>query len=108
MQYSVRDFVNIACNELGINIQWEREGLDERGFDRSTGKEIVAVDPRYFRPAEVEILLGDSSKAREKLGWVPRTSFNEMVTEMVVHDLQEAEKDVLCRDEGFSTFNYHE
>ncbi len=108
VQYSVRDFVNIACNELGINIQWEREGLDERGFDRSTGKEIVAVDPRYFRPAEVEILLGDSSKAKEKLGWVPRTSFNEMVKEMVVHDLQEAEKDVLCRDEGFSTFNYHE
>lgn len=108
VQYSVRDFVDVASKELGIDIRWEGKGLDEKGIEVSSNKVIVAVDPRYFRPAEVETLLGDPSKAKEKLGWQPKTTFEELVKEMVVHDLREAEKDHLCQTEGFSTFNYHE
>jgi len=108
VQYSVRDFVNIACRELGVEIRWEGEGADEKGIDVATEKVIVAVDPRYFRPTEVETLLGDPTKAKEQLGWTPKISFEEMVKEMVVADLRDAEKDQLCQREGFSTFNYHE
>jgi GDPmannose 4,6-dehydratase len=107
-QYSVRDFVNIASQELGMNIRWEGAGIEEKGFDVGSGKIIVAVDPRYFRPTEVETLLGDASKAKEKLGWEPKISFVEMVKEMVLYDFRDAEKDQLCQTEGFSTFNYHE
>jgi len=108
VQYSVRDFVHVACLELGIEIRWEGKGVDEKGIDIATDKVIVAVDPRYFRPTEVETLLGDPSKAKERLGWTPKISFEEMVKEMVVADLRDAEKDQLCQREGFSTFNYHE
>jgi len=108
VQYSVRDFVNIACRELGMEIRWEGEGVDEKAIDTSSDNVIVAVDPRFFRPTEVETLLGDPSKAKEKLGWVPKITFEEMVKEMVVTDLNDAEKDLLCRTEGYSTFNYHE
>ena len=108
IQHSVRDFVNIACKELRIGIRWEGEGVLEKGIDISSSKVIVSVDSRYFRPAEVESLLGDPSKAKEKLGWEPKISFEDMVKEMVVHDLREAEKDQLCLNEGFSTFSYHE
>jgi len=108
VQYSVRDFVNIACRELGMEIRWEGEGVDEKAIDTSSDNVIVAVDPRFFRPTEVETLLGDPSKAKEKLGWVPKITFEEMVKEMVVTDLNDAEKDLLCRNEGYSTFNYHE
>ena len=108
VQYSVRDFVNVACRELGMEIRWEGEGVDEKAIDTSSDKVIVAVDPRFFRPTEVETLLGDPSKAKEKLGWVPKITFEEMVKEMVVTDLNDAEKDLLCRTEGYSTFNYHE
>jgi GDPmannose 4,6-dehydratase len=89
MQYSVRDFVEAACQALEIDIRWEGEGVDEKGFDKD-GKCIVAVNPRHFRPAEVETLLGDASKARRVLGWSPRTSFEQLVSEMVETDLQEA------------------
>jgi GDPmannose 4,6-dehydratase len=107
VQYSVRDFVNIAANELGINIKWKGEGIDEKGFDES-GKCIVAVDPRYFRPTEVETLLGDPSKAKDKLGWKPKISFNEMVKEMVKEDLKCAERDELVKHHGYYVNDYHD
>ena len=108
VQYSVRDFVNAAVKELGMSIRWEGKGVDEKGYCEETGNCIVAVDPRYFRPTEVETLLGDPTKAKEKLGWVPETSFSELVAEMVREDLKSAEKDELCQREGFKTFNYFE
>jgi len=108
VQYSVRDFVNAAAKELGMSIRWEGKGVDEKGYCEETGNCIVAVDPRYFRPTEVETLLGDPTKAKEKLGWVPETSFSELVAEMVREDLKDAEKDELCQREGFKTFNYFE
>jgi GDPmannose 4,6-dehydratase len=107
-QHSVRDFVDAGAGELGIEIDWQGEGLDEIGVDRATGKTIISVDPRYFRPTEVETLLGDPSKAREKLGWQSRTTFNELVAEMIREDLKEAERDNLCKKEGFNTFEHHE
>jgi GDPmannose 4,6-dehydratase len=94
VQYSVRDFINAAAKELGMTIRWEGEGVDEKGYAEN-GKCIVAVDPRYFRPAEVETLLGDPSKAKEKLGWTPTTSFEELVAEMVREDLKSAQRDEL-------------
>jgi len=103
-QYSVRDFVNAAAEELGMEIRWEGKGVDEKGYwIRPDGedKQIVAVDPRYFRPTEVETLLGDPAKAKEKLGWSPRTSFRELVAEMAAADLREAERDHLCAREGY-------
>ena len=108
VQYSVRDFVNAAAKELGIVIRWEGIGVDEKGYEESSGKCIVAVDSRYFRPTEVETLLGDPSKAKEQLGWVPQITFDELVSEMVREDLKDAERDELCKSEGFKTYNYHE
>ena len=108
VQYSVRDFVNAACDEVGINIRWEGEGIDEKGIDADSGKVLVLVDQRYFRPTEVETLLGDSTKAREKLGWVPEISLDEMVAEMVREDLKIAERDELLKRKGFRTFDYNE
>lgn len=106
-QYSVRDFVDAAAQELDIAVRWEGEGMDEKGYD-SQGKCIVAVDPRYFRPTEVESLLGDASKAREKLGWTPAISFQQLVVEMVRADLQSAERDELVKRHGYSTYDRHE
>jgi len=108
VQYSVRDFVEAACKEVGIGIRWESQGVDEKGYDAETGILRVEVDPRYFRPTEVETLLGDSTKAKEKLGWVPEIGLEEMVAEMVRGDLKIAERDELCRREGFDTFDYNE
>ena len=108
VQYSVRDFVNAACAEVGIQLDWQGEGVDEKGIDRKSGNVLVEVDPRYFRPTEVETLLGDPSKAKEQLGWVPEISFDEMVAEMVREDIKIAERDELCRREGFKTFDYNE
>lgn len=107
VQYSVREFVDIAAKELSIQIRWEGSGVNEKGYD-AKGKCIVAVDPRYFRPTEVETLLGDPTKAREKLGWTPRTSFTDLVKEMVREDLRIAERDELTKKHGFDAFNYHE
>ncbi len=107
-QHSVRDFVNIAAKELKIDIDWTGTGVDEKGIDKQTGRQIVAVDPTYFRPTEVDTLLGDPAKAKEKLGWVPETTFEEMVTEMIKEDLVLAEKDHLCQTHGFETFDYNE
>jgi GDPmannose 4,6-dehydratase len=106
-QYSVRDFVNAAAAELGIAISWKGSNVEEKGHDAS-GRCIVAVDSRYFRPTEVEALLGDATKARTKLGWTPKTSFSDLVAEMVRQDLKEAERDELVKRHGFNTYNYHE
>jgi GDPmannose 4,6-dehydratase len=106
-QYSVRDFVDIAARELGIVLRWQGTGLDEKAYD-DKGNCIVAVDPRYFRPTEVETLLGDASKAREKLGWVPKISFMELVREMVCEDLKSAERDELVKRHGYKTMGYNE
>ena len=100
VQYTVREFVDAAAKELGLQIRWEGNNEGEKGFDASTGKCIVAVDPRYFRPTEVETLLGDATKAREKLGWVPKISFAELVAEMAQSDMTEAEFDLKVKHSG--------
>lgn len=105
-QYSVRDFVNAAARELGMEIRWRGQGLDEVGL--LGDKIIVRVDPRYFRPTEVDTLLGDASKARAKLGWVPKISFRELVAEMVREDLKAAERDELIKNHGYKPMDYHE
>ncbi|MGM0644342.1 MAG: GDP-mannose 4,6-dehydratase [Thermodesulfobacteriota bacterium] len=107
-QYSVRDFVNAAAKELSMEIEWQGEGVQEKGIHKKMGKPIVAVDPGYFRPTEVETLLGDPSKAKNSLGWEPEITFGEMVKEMVAQDLAQARKDHLCRTHGFNTLDYNE
>lgn len=117
VQYSVRHFVDCAARNLGINLRFEGVGLDEVAIidsvsgsqaKVSVGQTIARVDPRYFRPTEVETLLGDPSKAREKLGWVPTTSFDELVSEMVLADYDSARRDALVKDAGFKAFDYNE
>ncbi|MDA8407039.1 MAG: GDP-mannose 4,6-dehydratase [Deltaproteobacteria bacterium] len=100
--HSVREFVDRAFREVGISITWEGSGIDEKGRDSETGKVLVSVDPRYFRPTEVDQLLGEGKKSREVLGWSPRCSFSELVKRMVVADLREAEKEQLCKSAGFN------
>jgi GDPmannose 4,6-dehydratase len=107
VQYSVRDFINAAAEELNLPIRWKGEGVAEQGLD-AHGNCIVAVDPRYFRPTEVETLLGDPSKAKMKLGWQPRTTFKELVAEMVREDMESARRDELVKSHGYRGFNYHE
>jgi GDPmannose 4,6-dehydratase len=107
-QHSVRSFVEIAAKELDIAISWKGTGVDEQGFDTATGRCIVAVDPRYFRPTEVDTLLGDPTKAREKLGWVPKISFSELVREMASADFELAKRDALVRDHGYRYFDHFE
>lgn len=107
VQYSVRDFVSIAAKELGISIRWEGEGLEEKGYDAS-GRCIVSVDARYFRPTEVETLLGDPSKAKAKLGWQPKITYDELVKEMVREDLKAAERDELVKRHGYHANDFHE
>jgi GDPmannose 4,6-dehydratase len=106
-QFSVREFVSIAAADLGMTVQWQGEGVDEVGLD-GQGRTIVRVDPRYFRPTEVETLLGDPTKAHAKLGWKPRISFEEMVREMVREDLKVAERDSLIREHGYRPMQGHE
>jgi GDPmannose 4,6-dehydratase len=110
VQHSVRDFVNAASLELGMIIRWEGEGINENGYWKTPegDKLIVSVDPLYFRPTEVETLLGDPSKAREKIGWMPITTFEELVAEMVREDLKSAERDELIKHNGYKAMNYHE
>ena len=91
--HTVRDFCTLAFKHVGIELRWEGEGVNEKGIDTKTGKSLVEVDPRFFRPAEVEQLLGDPTKARTKLGWNPRkTSFEELVKIMVEHDMEKVRK----------------
>lgn len=106
VQYSVRDFVDTAATELGMDIKWEGQGVDEVGY--LNGRATVLVDPRYFRPTEVETLLGDPGKAKDKLGWTPKTSFKELVEEMVREDLKVAERDELVKKHGYAVLDYHE
>ena len=106
-QYSVRDFVNAAADELGMKIRWEGTGVDEKGYDNNNNC-IVEVDPKYFRPTEVETLLGDASKAKEKLGWSTTIPFKELVAEMVREDLKSAERDELVKGHGYDAYDYHE
>lgn len=112
VQYSVRQFIDMSAKQLGVEISWEGEGVDEKGYVASVagdkasglkvGQNIVAIDPRYFRPTEVETLLGDPTKAKEKLGWVPQITLQEMISEMVAFDLDEAKKYALLKDQGYS------
>ena len=106
-QHSVRAFVDLAASELGMQLTWRGQGVEEKGFD-AKGACRVAVDPRYFRPTEVESLLGDPSKAKRQLGWQPTTSFGDLVREMVREDLRAAERDELVRQHGFHAYERHE
>ena len=117
-QYTVRDFVDAAAKEIGLTLTWQNEGVNETGTvaawrDQPSqgpppGQIIVRVDPRYFRPTEVETLLGNPAKAKEKLGWQPRTTFQELVTEMMRADMNEAQRDKLCSDAGYPVLQRHE
>jgi GDPmannose 4,6-dehydratase len=107
-QHSVREFVEVAYREIGTIVRWEGKGVNEKGYDNDSGRVVVEVDPRYFRPTEVETLLGDPSKAAEKLGWRAKVSFQELVAEMVREDIKDAERDLLCKNGGYKTFSYHE
>jgi GDPmannose 4,6-dehydratase len=116
VQHSVREFVDLAARHVGIEIRWEGKGADERGIVADVGLEpqvkvgdvVVAVDPRYYRPTEVDTLLGDPTKAKEKLGWAPRTTFAQLVREMILSDLVEARKDTLVQKHGFPVFERQE
>ncbi len=100
VQYTVREFVDAAAKEYGMQIRWEGAGESEKGYDAASGKCIVSVDPRYFRPTEVETLLGDATKARQKLGWVPKITFAELVSEMARSDMLQAEFDLKVKLHG--------
>jgi GDPmannose 4,6-dehydratase len=107
-QHSVREFVTRAAQQLGMTIEWRGHGQDEQGIDTRTGNAIIKIDPRYFRPTEVDTLLGDASKARSKLGWSPEVGFNRLVEEMVATDLEIARRDAVVAREGFKTYRYRE
>ena len=106
-QHSVREFVDAAAAEVDISITWQGNGIEEKGYD-AEGNCIVAVDERYFRPSEVDTLLGDATKAQQKLGWTPKISFKELVAEMMQEDLKSAERDELVKKHGYNTYNHHE
>lgn len=106
--HEVREFVGLAFKEVGIEIDWQGEGVNEKGIDKATGKVLVEVDPRYFRPTEVELLLGDATKAQEKLGWKPKTTLQELCAMMVKDDMEAAKRDVLLDKHGFEVHQYNE
>ncbi|MBB6143662.1 GDPmannose 4,6-dehydratase [Silvibacterium bohemicum] len=106
-QHSVRDFVNLSAGMLDFKLHWQGSGVDERAYD-DRNRLVVAVDPRYFRPTEVETLLGDPSKAKRELGWEPQTSFLQLVQEMVAADFESAKRDALVKRHGFTAYNFHE
>jgi len=108
IQFSVRDFIDVAWGYLGHKVRWEGSGIDEKGYDVSSGKLIVQVDQRYFRPTEVETLLGDPTKAKERLGWVPKITFQEMVSEMMENDINIAKRDSLVSKHGFKAPEFNE
>ena len=107
-QYSVRDFCERAFGELDIKIEWDGRGRDEKGVDINTGKTIIDVDPNYFRPSDVDSLLGDPSKAKRQLGWEAKISFADLVKEMVAHDLEEAKKELHLENGGYKFRKNHE
>jgi GDPmannose 4,6-dehydratase len=106
--HSVREFVEKAFAEVGMSLFWEGTGVDEVGKNMATGKTLIRIEPRYFRPTEVDFLLGDPSKALEKMNWKPTVSFDTLVRIMIREDIKEAERDHLCRQQGFQTFNHFE
>ena len=108
VHYSVRDFVDLAWDFVGKKIEWKGKGVNEKGYDMESGKLIVAVDSRYFRPTEVDSLLGDSTKAKTKLGWEPKITFHELVKEMMDNDINQAKRDSLSKEYGYKIFDYHE
>ncbi len=105
---SIRDFCKLAFDNLGIDIEFTGEGLNEKGIDKKTGKTLIEVDPRYFRPAEVELLLGDSTKARKELGWKPKYNLESLVKEMVEYDLELAKREKTLKDNGYSVIHPQE
>jgi GDPmannose 4,6-dehydratase len=105
---SVRDFITMAFGEAGIDIRWQGKGIDEKGIDAKTGEARVEIDPKYFRPAEVELLIGDPSKAVEKLGWKPKVQLPELVKMMVESDMRQAEQDRHLLSGGYEVKQYHE
>ncbi len=107
-QHSVKEFVEVGARELGMAIEWHGEGIEEKGINPANGETIVAVDPRYFRPTEVETLMGDPSKAKQNLGWYPKIGFEDLVKEMIHSDLEQAKKDELCQRAGFDVCNHNE
>jgi GDPmannose 4,6-dehydratase len=107
-QHSVREFCQCAADLLGMRLEWRGNGVDECGIDARTGRTVVKVDARYFRPSEVDALLGDATKARQRLGWEPEVSFARLVEEMVTEDTARARRDALVEREGFKTYRYHE
>jgi GDPmannose 4,6-dehydratase len=107
-QISVRQFVELSCAEAGITVKWSGTGVNEIGTDAANGKVIVRVDPKYFRPTEVETLLGDPTKAKLKLGWVPEITVEKLVEEMMAHDLEQARQDTVLNQHGFKTKAYRE
>ena len=107
-QHSVREFIVAAAGELGMDIEWNGSGVDEVGVDRNSGQQLIAVDSRYFRPTEVETLLGDPSKAKKILGWEAKIPFTDLVKEMVAADHEAAKRDALVKKAGYKTFDYHE
>jgi GDPmannose 4,6-dehydratase len=118
--HTVKEFAELAFAEIGVAIKWEGSGIDEKGIIISTktssgytdflrpGDVVIEIDPKYFRPTEIDILLGDSSKAREKFGWKPKKTLGDLVSEMVTSDMEEAKRDMFCKSKGFKSFNYHE
>ena len=107
-QHTVREFLEIAAKEVGIDIEWSGSDINEIGRDKVSGNIIVRIDKRYFRPTEVDSLLGDSSKAKNKLGWKPKITFGQLVKEMMESDLIEAERDLLSENQGYKTYSYQE
>ncbi|MFA6507209.1 MAG: GDP-mannose 4,6-dehydratase [Treponemataceae bacterium] len=105
---TVRDFIAMAFNEAGMKVRWEGSGVNEKGIDTVSGKTVVEIDPRYFRPAEVELLIGDPTKAKTKLGWTPRVQLPELVKMMVTSDIKHAEKELFLKKGGFEVKNYYE
>lgn len=108
IQHSVREFIEVASGELGMDIEWRGKGVEEIGIDRNTGKQLIGIDPRYFRPTEVETLLGDPAKAKQQLGWTAKTSFADLVKEMVAADYEAAKRDSLVEKAGYQTFAFNE
>lgn len=105
---TVRDFISMSFKEAGIELEWKGSGVDEKAFDKATGKALVEIDPRYFRPAEVELLIGDPSKALVKLGWKPKVQLPELVKMMVANDIKLAEKELHLKSGGYAVKNYYE
>jgi GDPmannose 4,6-dehydratase len=105
---TVRDFISLAFKEAGITLEWHGRGIEEKGIDTASKKTLVEIDPRYFRPAEVEVLIGDPSKAKAKLGWEPKVQLPELIKMMVASDIRLAERELHLKEGGYKTENYYE